>query len=229
MHNGGPRRWFGGRPGSAWVALVFFLLGAHRAAAISMGDPECSRVRAVSATLLKALETGYAYSPTFRDLIDLLNRSNVVVHVEWGDVNGLSGALRLAGTAGGQRYLRVFVSPLMRSRDLVVALGHELFHAVEIARAPDVVDAATLRAHFERIGRSSPTGYETAAARRTSARIAAELDLAAEASYVLALTLAEGLEGPGGDAGIQTPELPRGQVHGEVRDPLQGTQTPWRP
>ncbi len=155
-----------------------------------------SRVRAVSPALVHALETGYLYSPTFRGLVDRLSRSNVLVHVEWGELGRLSGALRLAGTAGGQRYVRVLLSPLLRSQDLVVALGHELCHAVELADAPEAVDDETLRALFERIGRRTAGGYETAGARRASARIATELAQAAEASYVLELTLLEKLGGP---------------------------------
>jgi hypothetical protein len=182
-----------------WARGTLALAVALVATAPGAADPRNpghSRVRAVSPTLVRALETGYAYSATFRKLVDSLDRSDVVVHVEWGATGQLSGALRLAGTAGRHRYVRVVLNPLVRSRDLIVALGHELYHAAEIAAAPEVVDADTLAALFARIGRRTPGGYETAEARRASARIAAELAQAAEASYVLELTLMDDLEGP---------------------------------
>jgi hypothetical protein len=59
-------------------------------------------------------------------------------------------------------------------------LAHELQHALEVAEAPDVIDPATLRAHYERIGYRSNAddrtpSFDTAAAIDVQRRVAAEL------------------------------------------------------
>jgi hypothetical protein len=62
----------------------------------------------------------------------------------------------------------------------LIALGHELQHAVEIADAAQVVDAPTLAAHYSRIGAQTNAGspvltFETDAARKTSMQVRREL------------------------------------------------------
>lgn len=58
-----------------------------------------------------------------------------------------------------------------------MAFGHELQHAVEIARAPEVISEGALVAFYERIGQAQdkPGHYETKAAPEVAGRIRAEL------------------------------------------------------
>jgi hypothetical protein len=54
--------------------------------------------------------------------------------------------------AAPSRYLIIELACGRLRIEQLVTLGHELQHAVEIARAPAVVDPHTLSAHFGRIG-----------------------------------------------------------------------------
>jgi hypothetical protein len=54
-------------------------------------------------------------------------------------------------TPGG-KYIQVRVDPREPIKLVVARLAHELYHASEIAREPNVVDGTSLQALFERIG-----------------------------------------------------------------------------
>ena len=63
----------------------------------------------------------------------------------------------------------------LASADVQIALiGHELRHAVEIADAPDVVDASSLVREYEKIGFLSP---------RVTPGVSFDSDAAVEAGY----------------------------------------------
>jgi hypothetical protein len=75
--------------------------------------------------------------------------------------------------------LRVVISARLDPIRRFEILGHELSHALEIARAPWVRDAATFRTFYERIGYAiSETSFETAAARDVERQVRAELSTA---------------------------------------------------
>jgi hypothetical protein len=78
------------------------------------------------------------------------------------------------------RYLRVTLDPALRGDTVIAVLGHELQHAVEIVRAPEVTGTDTMRALFERIGYrlqsySGLDEFETVEARHIKAVIWDEL------------------------------------------------------
>jgi hypothetical protein len=60
------------------------------------------------------------------------------------------------------------------------ALGHELFHALEVAGAPEVRDENSLRAFYDQVGfmvgRRCGARYDTAEARATARAVAQEVD-----------------------------------------------------
>ena len=62
----------------------------------------------------------------------------------------------------------------------MATLGHELYHALEIAREPSIVDGRTLAAHYRRIGEQQGDTigrmtFETAAAFEAGRRARREL------------------------------------------------------
>jgi hypothetical protein len=134
-------------------------------------------VRSHNKRILAALDDARRRSPTFEALLSRVEASDVIVYIESGRC-GSPQVWSCVAIASGRpyRYLRVTLDT-DHSRQLIIAqLAHELQHAVEIAEAPDVVDGATLRALYGRIGtRSSADAFETTAAIRVAARIAAEL------------------------------------------------------
>jgi hypothetical protein len=54
-------------------------------------------------------------------------------------------------TPGGHNIL-VRIDPRQPTRAVAVLLAHELYHALEVGREPDVVDPDGLRVLYERIG-----------------------------------------------------------------------------
>jgi hypothetical protein len=110
-------------------------------------------VRTASPALRTLIDAGIEHSPTFRDLVNQLESSDVVVYVSFKtfDESSLAGRIQFVGSAGGRRYLQIFVAPLPDLACIAI-LGHELRHAVEIAAAHSVVDAASLARCYARIG-----------------------------------------------------------------------------
>ena len=91
-----------------------------------------------------------------------------------------SGRLALLSSGSDTRYVIVELACGQSRVDALVTLGHELQHAVEVARAPAVVSAPTLAAHYARIGlRTSgptePLTFETQAALDVSSSVRREV------------------------------------------------------
>jgi hypothetical protein len=81
----------------------------------------------------------------------------------------------------GTRNLVVHIDPRQPIRTAAAMLAHELYHATEIGRAPEVVESETLRALYQRIGEQSCQGlshhgcWETRAARTFQALVMRQL------------------------------------------------------
>jgi hypothetical protein len=111
------------------------------AGAVSASTTLFSRVRSSRPSLRAVLDDGYVRSPTFRRLIDILEASAVVVYVEPGqcrrrDPIRLAGCLVYLAVVDDVRHLRVIVDQGFARDRLIALVGHELQHAVEIARLP---------------------------------------------------------------------------------------------
>ena len=92
-------------------------------------------------------------SPTVHALLAALQQTDVIVMVEIGNRDGrTSGALFWGGAGHGVRWLRVIIDIVKPPVEQAGWLAHELQHAVEVAGAPDVQDAAGLSRLYERIG-----------------------------------------------------------------------------
>jgi hypothetical protein len=97
----------------------------------------------------------------------------------------LFGRLTFMAAGGGRRYVNVRVACMSNDSEQIAALAHELRHAVEIADASYVVDVASLRALYERIGFASHgvaggAGYKSHAAIDSARCVWAELGRTAE-------------------------------------------------
>jgi hypothetical protein len=116
--------------------------------------PLDSHVRSSDDRILKSLRDGVPRSPTLRDLIAALNRSDVIVYVESrGRMRtGFSAYLvhRIV-TAGNHRYLKVVVNRELARNHLTSVIAHELQHAREVAEAADVRSGADMEALFKRL------------------------------------------------------------------------------
>jgi hypothetical protein len=117
-------------------------------------DLRFTRVRAVGGELRRLLREGDRRSSTFRALVDEIGQSNAIVVVELGFCG--SGRFRSCVTHvegdRRQRHIRIVVDTRTTSDRLVATIAHELQHAVEIVREPEVTDAARVLQLFRRIG-----------------------------------------------------------------------------
>lgn len=155
--------------------------GIDRCAADSASESRVlSRVRSLDGRLGLALDEGYERSPTVRRLVDILDRSDLIVYLAATPcMQGQPGACtQVAAGRAGHRFARINLRPAQALSRVIAMMGHELQHAVEIAAAPEVVDAPSLAALFQRIGvrvRSGVETYETTAAIRAGEIVTAEL------------------------------------------------------
>jgi hypothetical protein len=121
-------------------------------------------------------------SPAIRDWIDRLQELDVTVYVRaklftQGD---LEGRVALLSKAGSHRYLVIELACNRTEVAQMATLGHELFHAIEIAEEPSVVNAETLAAFYTRIGiKTGDSGglrtFETGAAAAAELRARRQL------------------------------------------------------
>jgi hypothetical protein len=93
-------------------------------------------------------------SPMVQELIDRLQAQDVTVYVRARALPqlDLDGRVALLSTVGGHRYLVIELACGRSELAQMATLGHELFHALEIAGTPAVVDAESLADLYARIG-----------------------------------------------------------------------------
>jgi hypothetical protein len=168
---------------ATWAATLV-LAGSAGAAAAGVdqnGTLDGGRVRSEDPRIQVLIEHGQARSPTFRRLVRELNDSDVVVHVLPGRVPpGLRGQLRhTVAAVEGLRYLFITVDARAAGPLAIAIIGHELQHALEVARAPEVGRSIRVDDYFEKIADApcrSARCFETAAAMRIQEQVVRELD-----------------------------------------------------
>ena len=136
-----------------WLfVMLSIVVGVLPAQDVIAGDGtgvSYSRVRSTDPYMIALVRQGYDQSPTFRELVDALQRSNVIVLVQPGLC--ASGRIRscLVSVTGSERdrHIRIRMDPRHTIKSgLIAAVAHELQHAVEIAEHADVINGSeTLR------------------------------------------------------------------------------------
>ena len=138
-------------------------------------DPAYS-LRPLDAGAASAIAHGQRCSAVIRELIGELEQSNVIVHVEtdWHLPFALGGATNFVTSRGGYRFVRIRIAARLSARERVVTLGHELQHAVEIARS-GANDHRDVRRLMDESGYTlGGRYYETESARKVEHRIRME-------------------------------------------------------
>jgi hypothetical protein len=161
------------------LVLVLLVHARELAAETPLGAPR--HIRTTDQRLLRLVDEGTRVSGTFRGLVHRLAGSDVIVYLECdGRVTPAGGRLTWISAAGGYRYVRVRVTRLNSPGQQIAIIGHELQHAVEIAAAPAIVDAASLAREYQRIGfvnarTAGGVAFDTEAAVRTGYQVLREL------------------------------------------------------
>ena len=159
--------------------FVLVMLGMTQPALAGQSVPN-EHVRSTNPRILSGIAERYARSPTFRGLVDDLERSDLILHIEYGTCTcQLAQACMVFVSASvAIRYVRSFVDLRQTQSHLIQQIGHELFHASEIAAAPEVRSAASLVRFHMGLGASSCRPrrcLETEASQKTELAVRAEL------------------------------------------------------
>jgi hypothetical protein len=170
------------------TVVIGILLSALAGTSVSgqdrLSDPH---VRTASSVLAQIIGDGADRSPTFRRVVAALSDSDVVAYVDFDGrlPVGLGGRTVLVSAAGGLRYVHIAICHHLAPSQRIAMVAHELQHALEIAGAPDVIDARSLARFYRRIGTHASAChgecYETAAAIDVERRVDRELSVRTKA------------------------------------------------
>ena len=136
-----------------------------------------TRMRPLSNVAQSIVEEAVRRSPTVASLIQELAHYNVIVYVELR-LKDMSerGATSILAAPGDWRMLRIVLSERLDPQGRILTLGHELHHALEIAREAGVRDEDSFRELFGRIGFTmGQRSYETDGALDVERQIRADL------------------------------------------------------
>jgi hypothetical protein len=163
-------------------ALVIAILTFAAAPAIAHGDWQPSSHVRPDIGLRRLVEDAARRSPAIRQLVDRLEALDVTVYIRIRPFSqtDLDGRVALLSSNGGHRYLVIELACGRSEIVQMATLGHELYHAVEIAAEPSVVDARTLATYYARIGMLTGDSdgrrtFETQAAAAAGERVRREL------------------------------------------------------
>jgi hypothetical protein len=132
--------------------------------------------RPVDSVAVETLDFAWHRSAVVRTLIDRLERSNVIVHIQSSFTlpAGIAGMTRFAVSRGNYRFLRITIKADLPPFTRAAILGHELQHACEIAESA-AADTHSLRELFEHAGRRTGEFFETRAALEIERRVRMDL------------------------------------------------------
>jgi hypothetical protein len=148
-----------------------------------------ARIRPMQDVGARLLADGMAHSPTFRWLVDRLDRSNVIVYIDVRpDMPAhLGGSLRFLARSATDHFVKIQLNRVFHRKTLVALLAHELQHAVEVAESGQVNSADDLRQLYRRVGVLTGTDqYDTVAAQRAGYVVRDELNQTHQADFRLA-------------------------------------------
>jgi hypothetical protein len=138
-------------------------------------------LRAVDKRVSEAIADGLQRSATFASLVVALDASDVIVYIETARAmpSALAGRMLIAAGPASQRYLRIQIAAPTRGDELIALIGHELQHALEVARSPGVRDEKSLIGLYEAIGRHGhgEHRYDTMAAQNAGRQVRTELSV----------------------------------------------------
>jgi hypothetical protein len=152
------------------IALVLLALPVVDVAAAGTPQPAWMHTRPLTPGATALLSDAARRSVMVRTLLETLEQTDVVVYVSdsmAGSEEEPPAYLTFLSRGGGIRRLLVRIAPSWSPpAEAIPPLGHELQHALEVARAPEVQNASTMAQLYRRIGWEGRTGrFETDRAR----------------------------------------------------------------
>jgi hypothetical protein len=162
------------------IAVTVVLLSSLLA---SPASPRPARVpdhlRPLHERVASTLDSSYLASPTIRRLVDEIEASDLIVYLdEKPRGGGPQGTLTFVGASRAARFVRIAVDAALADRQLAALIGHELQHAVEVARATWVIDQRSFADLYRTTGEAMDLAarqYDTAAARQVARQVLVEI------------------------------------------------------
>jgi len=165
--------------GAAVVACTLALApGVNAPDSAAVLERSAYRVRSTDTRAQAWIQAGAEGSPTFRELLNRLSDSDLIVYVQVVDrIANAFGHTYFVKSTATVRYVRIEVVQSGNSNEMVALVAHELQHAVEIAGAPRIRDGQTLAQFYLGMGENSLASgqYDSAEARHTEDRVKREL------------------------------------------------------
>ncbi len=133
----------------AALVLLLTLVVADRATAQS-----AQHLRVLDRDLKQLLERGLAQSPTLDTLVAEVEATPLLVFVECSLrlPSGVAARTNFVTSVGSTRLVRIAVDCSLTHRGQISLLAHEIQHALEIGRHPEVVDLDAMESLYENIG-----------------------------------------------------------------------------
>jgi hypothetical protein len=173
---------------AAWFVMVLSLVGfraAQSAVQTATAEPPVSppdtsaisRVRSTDVRITALIARAAEQSATFRSLLETIDATDGIVYVETGGCAGVRACLTLKVTiAEPHRILWIVVDPRRAACDVMVSVGHELWHAVELLREPSIRSEGALYFFLTKGGSHNPARWvETKAAIKVEEDVRSEL------------------------------------------------------
>ena len=160
---------------AAGVALVCAL--ARAVAADETSAAPMPRVRSDNPEIAALIQRGTERSTTFRRMVATIDGTDGIVYVQEGKCgHSVHACLLLSITvAGPHRILRVLINTGQPEREVLSAIGHELWHAIEVLRQPGLRTYPAVYSFFDREGPTGSERFETPAAVRAGLDVRTEL------------------------------------------------------
>jgi len=163
---------------TAVAAILCGLVATHALAAPAR--PAWTHTRPLSQSAADLLTRAAQRSVTVRAELQALEQTDVVVYLVDAmarEGSGVRASLAFVAFAAGTRYVLVTIDRWrLHPCEAIAWLGHELQHALEIASAPEVKEAAQMARFYHRIGwEHQRDRFETDAARAAGHRVRDEL------------------------------------------------------
>jgi hypothetical protein len=140
------------------------IVGIVSEGAASDGPPRMPRVRSDNPVIVAAIRDATERSPTFRRIVQRIDSTDGLVYVDEGRCRQSVRACLVLSVqvAGPNRLLRILVETRKAAGvELMAAIGHELWHAIEALDNPYVTDDRSIFQYFHRIAPTDSGRFET--------------------------------------------------------------------
>jgi hypothetical protein len=158
------------------VIVAFSLLTMQSPQSATIVPPPHVRPQSVRSD--EVLTDAIKRSPTIAGLVQTIERSPIIVFIELAYDREDLGRTTILAANDIARLLHVQLNGRLSADRLVEVLGHELTHAIEILREPEIRDDASFARVYTRVGFEMQRGhFETDAAQQAELLVHTELKM----------------------------------------------------